>query len=39
MGTILVAVYSSHEDAEQVRDRLIAFGIPATDIRAEFGEC
>jgi stress response protein YsnF len=32
-GHNLVAVYSSHEDAEQVRDRLIAFGIPATDIR------
>ena len=29
----LVAVYGSRGDAERVRDRLIAFGIPATDIR------
>ena len=32
-GHNLVAVYGSRRDAEQVRDRLIAFGIPATDIR------
>jgi stress response protein YsnF len=29
----LVAVYNVREDAERVRDRLIALGIPATDIR------
>jgi len=28
-----VAVYNSRADAERVQDRLIAFGIPATDIR------
>jgi len=32
-GHNLVAVYVSRRDAEQVRDRLIEFGIPATDIR------
>src|SRR5690348_15897023 len=29
----LVAVYGSRHDAERVRDRLISFGIPATDVR------
>jgi hypothetical protein len=32
-GHNLVAVYVSRRDAEPVRDRLIEFGIPATDIR------
>ena len=32
-GHNLVAVYNLREDAERVRDRLIASGIPATDIR------
>ena len=32
-GHNLVAVYGSRADAERVQDRLIAFGIPATDIR------
>jgi stress response protein YsnF len=32
-GHNLVAVYNLREDAERVRDRLIALGIPATDIR------
>ena len=32
-GHNLVAVYSSQEDAERVRDRLISVGIPGTDIR------
>jgi stress response protein YsnF len=32
-GHNLVAVYGSREEAERVRDRLIAFGIPAPDIR------
>jgi hypothetical protein len=32
-GHNLVAVYALREDAERVRDRLIASGIPATDIR------
>jgi stress response protein YsnF len=32
-GHNLVAVYDLREDAERVRDRLIASGIPATDIR------
>jgi hypothetical protein len=32
-GHNLVAVYGSRGDAEQARDRLIAFGIPAIDIR------
>jgi stress response protein YsnF len=32
-GHNLVAVYNLRDDAERVRDRLIAFGIPATDIR------
>jgi hypothetical protein len=32
-GHNLVAVYNSREDAERVRNRLIAFGIPAPDIR------
>jgi stress response protein YsnF len=32
-GHNLVAVYGSRGVAERVRDRLIAFGIPATDIR------
>jgi hypothetical protein len=32
-GHNLIAVYNSREDAERVRDRLIAFGIPAPDIR------
>jgi hypothetical protein len=32
-GHNLVAVYNSRADAERVQDRLIAFGIPATDIR------
>src|SRR5437764_2650539 len=32
-GHNLVAVYNLREDAEHVRDRLIALGIPATDIR------
>jgi stress response protein YsnF len=32
-GHNLVAVYRSRADAEQVRDRLIEFGIPAADIR------
>ena len=32
-GHNLVAVYVSRRDAEQVRDRLIEVGIPATDIR------
>ena len=32
-GHNLVAVYNLREDAERVRDRLIALGIPGTDIR------
>jgi stress response protein YsnF len=32
-GHNLVAVYALREDAERARDRLIALGIPATDIR------
>ena len=32
-GHNLVAVYVSRRDAEPVRDRLIEFGIPASDIR------
>ena len=32
-GHNLVAVYNLREDAERVRDRLIASGIPETDIR------
>src|SRR3954462_14192268 len=32
-GHNLVAVYNLREDAERVRNRLVAFGIPATDIR------
>jgi stress response protein YsnF len=32
-GHNLVAVYASRADAEQVRDRLIEFGIPAIDVR------
>jgi stress response protein YsnF len=32
-GHNLVAVYNLREDAERARDRLIASGIPATDIR------
>jgi stress response protein YsnF len=32
-GHNLVAVYNLREDGESVRDRLIALGIPATDIR------
>ena len=32
-GHNLVAVYNSRADAERARDRLLAFGIPATDIR------
>jgi hypothetical protein len=32
-GHNLVAVYVSRPDAERVQDRLIAFGIPASDIR------
>jgi hypothetical protein len=32
-GHNLVAVYNSREDAERVRDRLIALGIPAAEIR------
>jgi stress response protein YsnF len=33
MNHNLVAVYNLREDAERVRDRLIALGIPATEIR------
>jgi hypothetical protein len=32
-GHNLVAVYPSRADAEQVQDRLMEFGIPATDVR------
>jgi stress response protein YsnF len=32
-GHNLVAVYVSRPDAERVQDRLIAFGVPASDIR------
>src|SRR5690242_21287029 len=32
-GHNLVAVYNLREDTERVRDRLIALGIPATEIR------
>ena len=37
-GHNLVAVYVSRRDAEQVRDRLIEVGIPATDIRLSSAE-